>query len=117
MTRILTNNSDNNKGKMEKRSFLFDLDGVIFDTESQYTVFWDRIGKEYLSEESFGSRIKGLTLLEIFRRHFKDDPAATDSIRSRLDRFESEMDYAYIPGADAVAVSLWRYLPIQIKSR
>ena len=56
MTRILTNNSDNNKGKMEKRSFLFDLDGVIFDTESQYTVFWDRIGKEYLSEESFGSR-------------------------------------------------------------
>lgn len=101
MTRILTNNSDNNKGKMEKRSFLFDLDGVIFDTESQYTVFWDRIGKEYLSEESFGSRIKGLTLLEIFRRHFKDDPAATDSIRSRLDRFESEMDYAYIPGADA----------------
>lgn len=86
---------------MEKRSFLFDLDGVIFDTESQYTVFWDRIGKEYLSEDSFGSTVKGLTLVDIFNRHFKDDPAAADSIRTRLDRFETEMDYTYIPGADA----------------
>lgn len=29
---------------MEKRAFLFDLDGVIFDTEGQYTVLWDRCG-------------------------------------------------------------------------
>ena len=28
---------------------LFDLDGVILDTEPQYTILWDQIGEEYLS--------------------------------------------------------------------
>ena len=26
---------------------LFDLDGVVLDTESQYTVLWNNIGKKY----------------------------------------------------------------------
>ncbi len=29
---------------------LFDLDGVILDTEPQYTVLWDQIGEEYYPE-------------------------------------------------------------------
>lgn len=100
---------------MERKSFLFDLDGVIIDTESQYTVFWDMMGKEYLSAESFGTTVKGLTLEDIFIRHFKDAPAAVDSIRPRLDRFESEMDYAYIPGADIFLDDLHRRgLPMAI---
>ena len=27
------------------KAALFDLDGVVFDTESQYSVFWGMIGK------------------------------------------------------------------------
>ena len=27
---------------------LFDFDGVIMDTETQYTVFWDEQGRKYL---------------------------------------------------------------------
>ena len=32
---------------------LFDFDGVIMDTETQYTVFWDEQGRKYLNEEDF----------------------------------------------------------------
>ena len=31
---------------------LFDFDGVIMDTETQYTVFWDEQGRKYLNEET-----------------------------------------------------------------
>ena len=34
---------------------LFDFDGVVMDTEPQYTVFWDAVGKKYHPEyEAFG---------------------------------------------------------------
>ena len=33
-----------------KRAALFDLDGVILDTESQYDIIWGRIGKKYHPE-------------------------------------------------------------------
>ena len=32
---------------------LFDFDGVIMDTETQYTVFWDEQGRKDLSQERF----------------------------------------------------------------
>ena len=39
---------------------LFDLDGVILDTEGQYTLVWNRIGEKYGKEKDFGILIKGL---------------------------------------------------------
>ena len=37
---------------------LFDCDGVIIDTEPQYTIFWDGVGRKYLPEyENFGNII------------------------------------------------------------
>ena len=30
---------------------LFDFDGVIMDTETQYTVFWDEQGRKYLMKK------------------------------------------------------------------
>ena len=36
---------------------LFDFDGVIMDTEGQYTIFWDEQGYQYLGEKDFGRRI------------------------------------------------------------
>ncbi len=44
---------------------LFDLDGVILDTESQYTIFWNRMGEQYLQKKDFGLLIKGQTLKHI----------------------------------------------------
>ena len=51
---------------------LFDFDGVIMDTETQYTVFWDEQGRKYLNEEDFGRRIKGQTLTQIYEKYFSD---------------------------------------------
>ena len=49
---------------------LFDFDGVIMDTETQYTVFWDEQGRKYLNEQDFGRRIKGQTLTQIYDKYF-----------------------------------------------
>ena len=37
---------------------LFDFDGVIMDTETQYTVFWDEQGRKYLNEEDFDAVLR-----------------------------------------------------------
>ena len=49
---------------------LFDFDGVVMDTEPQYTVFWNRIGEKYLGMKNFGISIKGQTLKYIYSRFF-----------------------------------------------
>ena len=59
---------------------LFDFDGVIMDTETQYTVFWDEQGRKYLNEEDFGRRIKGQTLTQIYEKYFSDLPEAQQEI-------------------------------------
>ena len=42
---------------------LFDFDGVVMDTEAQYSIFWNNVGKNYFPEyEEFGRMIKGQTL-------------------------------------------------------
>ena len=39
---------------------LFDFDGVVMDTETQYSVFWDELGRRYHPEiKDFGRVIKG----------------------------------------------------------
>ena len=63
---------------------LFDFDGVIMDTETQYTVFWDEQGRKYLNEEDFGRRIKGQTLSQIYEKHFADKPEAQFEISAEL---------------------------------
>lgn len=79
---------------------LFDFDGVIADTETQYTVFWDRMGLEYLGLEDFGRRIKGQTLGQIFDGNFSSVRDRQDEIVARLNRYEAEMSYEYLPGVE-----------------
>ncbi len=77
---------------------LFDLDGVVMDTESQYTCFWDRMGKEYLGQDDFCRLIKGQALFQIFEKYYAGMAAEQEEITSRLNAFEKEMAYDYIPG-------------------
>ena len=45
---------------------LFDFDGVVMDTETQYTLFWNEIGEKYFPQyPEFGRIIKGQTLTRI----------------------------------------------------
>ena len=78
---------------------LFDFDGVIMDTETQYTVFWDEQGRKYLNEQDFGRRIKGQTLTQIYDKYFSDQPEAQQEITAGLNVFEKSMSYEYISGA------------------
>ena len=78
---------------------LFDFDGVIADTESQYTIFWDKQGKDYLGLDNFGHTIKGQTLVQIFDKYFDGMTKEQEMIVPDLNAFEKTMTYDYIPGA------------------
>ena len=78
---------------------LFDFDGVIADTESQYTYFWNKQGKDYLGLENFGHTIKGQTLVQIFDKYFNGMVKEQEEIVPNLNAFEENMSYDYIPGA------------------
>lgn len=88
---------------------LFDFDGVIMDTETQYTVFWDEQGHKYLGEEDFGRCIKGQTLTQIYEKYFSDKSEAQEEITARLNLFEKAMSYEYIPGVEAFIADLRRH--------
>lgn len=77
---------------------LFDLDGVILDTESQYTIFWSRIMQEYKGDASLALNIKGSTLESILTSYFSERQAEQEKIKLELDSFEQEMKMNYIPG-------------------
>lgn len=93
------------------KAALFDLDGVVFDTESQYSIFWGMIGREYHPEmPDFEYRIKGQTLVQIYDKYFTDEAVFAHiegftgakeeqaKITARLDEFEKTMQYEYIAG-------------------
>ena len=68
---------------------LFDLDGVIVDTESQYTLFWRRQGEAYRPDmPHFEQRIKGMTLTQILE-FFADQPGIPERIQEELNQFET----------------------------
>lgn len=77
---------------------LFDFDGVIMDTETQYTVFWNAQGFKYLNEVDFGRRIKGQTLTQIYENHFSGMHEIQQEITAELNLFEKNMSYEYISG-------------------
>lgn len=84
---------------MKKAVFLFDLDGVIFDTEGQYTEFWDGIGSEYLGDPHLAEKLKGETITQSLRRCFPDDFVRREEVRKKLYDFEAGMKFCYVPGA------------------
>jgi HAD superfamily hydrolase (TIGR01509 family) len=78
---------------------LFDLDGVVLDTESQYSEFYGAIGREFHPETpDFAQRIKGMTLEQIYGAWFDGQPDVQAEITRRLNVFEANMKYNYIKG-------------------
>lgn len=82
------------------KAALFDLDGVVFDTEPQYTEFWNQELKHDLPDTLHvtPTSIKGQTLAQIFSRYFNGKPDLQKLIVNRLDVFERNMHFDYIPG-------------------
>ena len=99
---------------MQKRLFkaaLVDLDGVVFDTEPQYTVFWGMICRQYHPEHpGLEHEIKGSTLTQIYDRWFSGPLASERAfITARLDDYEQQMHYDYITGFEALVADLHRH--------
>ena len=87
---------------MKYKVALFDLDGVVFDTEPQYTVFWGSIARQYHPEiPGLEHTIKGSTLDQIFGKYFADVPEEHASIVERLNAWELQMKYEYLDGFEA----------------
>ena len=82
------------------KAALFDLDGVVFDTEPQYTVFWGQQCREFHPEHpGLEHEIKGQTLVQIYDAWFSGPLAERQTeITERLNRFEQQMSYDYIAG-------------------
>lgn len=81
------------------KAALFDLDGVVFDTEPQYSVFWRQEGLRYHPEiEGLELKIKGQTLVQIFDRFFADMKDEQPKIMERLNEYERNMKYEFIDG-------------------
>ena len=78
---------------------LFDFDGVIVDTEGQYTEFWGEMGRLFRPDvPDLAFRIKGQTLFQIYDGWFPD-VRVRDEISQRLEAFEHTMRFPYIAGA------------------
>lgn len=84
---------------------LFDLDGVLIDTEGIYSEFWGGIGRKYaVPFQDFAQRIKGTTLAQILDGYFPKD--IHSAIVDDLVAFEDNMPYSIYDGA----ISLIGYL-------
>lgn len=89
------------------KAALFDLDGVVFDTEPQYTEFWgSQFRKYYPGSEGMEHQIKGQTLVWIYDRFFCGMPQVQADITRALDEFEERMSFDYIPGFDTFVRNL-----------
>ena len=82
------------------KAALFDLDGVVFNSEPQYTEFWGAQCREFHPEHpGLEHEIKGQTLVQIFDRHFSGDLAySQEIITNRLNDFEQTMRFDYVEG-------------------
>ncbi len=81
-----------------KRAALFDLDGVLIDTEPVYTRIWNDIDEVFpTGVDGFALRIKGTTLPNILGTYFPD-PDTQDGVRRMLARSEETMEYPLFDG-------------------
>lgn len=81
---------------------LFDFDGVVMDTEPQYTEFWNQQGSLFFPDiENFGQQIKGNTLFHIFEKYLPDAPETRAKLAAEIAAFEKRMRYEYVPGLEA----------------
>lgn len=81
------------------KAALFDLDGVVFDTEPQYSVFWGMQMRRYFPDKvGLENDIKGQTLTQIMDAYFADNAYVQEKIVEELNDFERNMYFDYVDG-------------------
>lgn len=77
---------------------LFDLDGVLIDSEPEYTRIWNNIVRVYPTGiDNFALKIKGNTLPRILSTYFPD-PEIQNAVVAMLKERESAMEYEVFEG-------------------
>lgn len=90
------------------KAALFDLDGVVIDSEGTYTEFWAATGREYnCPSPTFAYDIKGTTLTDILDTHFPD-PDVQKEVRKKIHDFEATMKYRVFDGVTDFLAGLRR---------
>lgn len=80
------------------KGVLFDLDGVLINSEELYTEFWSDIDRQYPTGiEDFAYTIKGNNLARILNTYFPDKKTQ-DDIVSQLGVFEKNMPFCLYDG-------------------
>mgnify|MGYP001010474680 FL=1 len=79
------------------KACLFDLDGVVFDTEPLYTLFWRNLDKRLRPNiDNFEHIIKGQTLVQIYDKYFAGEEEKQEEITAFLYEYEQNMSFNYI---------------------
>lgn len=104
-----------NQNLNDKIAVLFDLDGVLIDTESLYTVFWDKVDEIYPTGiANFSKVIKGNTLDRILATYYPDTETQ-NYIIDLLKEYENNMKYVMFDGVIEFLRSLKEHnIPIAI---
>lgn len=77
---------------------LWDLDGVLLDSEGKYSIFWARMEEEHPTGiDNFASYIKGFHLNRIIS--YFESEEVRQRILDELLAFERDMVYEFFPGA------------------
>lgn len=77
---------------------LFDLDGVIIDSEPIYTDFWNEVDRLYpTGVKDFAIIIKGSNLKQILNTYYPDKNLQKTIIKM-IDDFEEKMQYPFFEG-------------------
>ena len=81
------------------KACLFDLDGVVFDTEPLYTLFWRNLDKRLRPNiYNFEHVIKGQTLVQIYDKYFAGEEKKQEEITAFVNEYEQNMSFNYITG-------------------
>ena len=81
------------------KACLFDLDGVVFDTEPLYTLFWRNLDKRLRPNiDNFEHIIKGQTLVQIYDKYFAGEEEKQKEVTTLLYEYEQNMSFNYITG-------------------
>lgn len=90
---------------MAIKSILFDLDGVLLDSEGIYTDFWRDVERQYPTGiEDFALKIKGTTLPDILNTYYPADQHP--GIIAMLRELETTMVYRLFDGVEQMLAEL-----------
>ena len=91
------------------KAALFDLDGTLFDTEGQYSIFWGKTCRRFRPDiDRLEYKIKGMTLVQIYDNYFPD-PKVQAIITESLNEWEMQMRYNWIAGAEDFVMDCKRH--------